>query len=137
MLFTNKIKNGMKDYKYIAIYINKTTGTNIFDKTRRQDVVEARSLFCYIMKNDYKLTLYCIMDIFAQENVKFDYSSVYHNVNLYAKVKEKRSEFEFLRNEILKNLLPKNILISKIESLDNIDDIKEITNCVNNVTNGN
>jgi chromosomal replication initiation ATPase DnaA len=127
----------MKDYKYIANYINKTTGINVFDKTRRQDVVEARSLFCYILKNDYKLTLYTIMDIFAQENVKFDYSSVYHNVSIYTKVKEKRNEFEFLRNEILKNLLPKNILISKIESLENIEDIKLITNCVNSVTNGN
>ena len=46
----------MSQHKKIADLVIKYTGENIYSKRRTQPIVDARALFEYIMREDYKVT---------------------------------------------------------------------------------
>ena len=127
----------MDDYKKIAEHLKIYLGVDVFEKTRKMQNVDARSLFCYILNKDMKLTLHKIANIFLSNGLSFDHSSVYYNVNLFAEVRERRKIFEDIRDELLGKLQPKYLLIKKIETEINYDVLKQIENCINEFTNGN
>ena len=44
--------------KFIAANIERSTGINVFDKKRTLEIVDVRSLFCYVLRENlkYKIT---------------------------------------------------------------------------------
>ena len=117
----------MKDYEQIAEHINLALDINIFENKRTMEVVDGRSLFCYILNKDLKKTLYGIKDIFKENGKNFDHSSVYYNINLYDEVKSRRPKMDLLRDEVLGGVKPKYKLIRMIEKIHNENEIAEIT----------
>jgi hypothetical protein len=51
------------EYKLIANEIKDTLKVNVFENSRKRPIIDARSLFCYILRKDFNLTLHSIADI--------------------------------------------------------------------------
>lgn len=127
----------MDDYKRIADHLKIYLGVNVFEKTRKMENVDARSLFCHILNKDMNLTLYKIRDIFLSNGLSFDHSTVHYNVKLFAEVRKRRPIFEDIRFEILGKLEPKFLLLKRIDNEMDYEVLKQIENCINEFTNGN
>ena len=126
----------MKDYLSISNDIKTALGVNIFEKTRKMENVDARSLYCYILNKDLKYTLHKIKDVFNEQGMYFDHSSVYYNINLYDEVRGRRPHLDTIRDEALGKVEPKYLLIKKIENETDSEQIKQIQNCINTIING-
>ena len=59
--------------------INYVSDVNLFKRSRKENVVMARVLFCKILRNDYKLSSQKVSDIFYKRGVKYHLSSVRHS----------------------------------------------------------
>ena len=126
----------MKDYISIANDIKIALNINLFDKTRKTDNVDARSLYCYILNKDLKFTLHKIKDIFYEQGMLFDHSTIYYNVNLYDEVRGRKPHFDTIRDEALGKVEPKYLLIKRIENETSNEQLIQIQNCINEITNG-
>lgn len=121
----------MTKEKFISLQIQALLEIDIFKNKRDMKTVDARSLYCYILRKDFNYTLYSIRDTFRANGKKFDHSSVHHNVNLFEEVRWRRKEMEDIRNTILKRLDPKFELLQIIEDIKDEKIIKQIINCIN------
>lgn len=115
----------------IAKRINKILGINIFENTRTTKLVDARSLYCYILKKDLKLTLHQIKDIFRNKGKLFDHSTVHYSIKIYEEVKSRNPAFEILRNDILGKISIKYLLLNQINKIEDEEQLIKISNCVN------
>jgi hypothetical protein len=59
--------------------INYCSGQNLFKRSRKEEVIMARVLFCKILRFDYNLSQRVISDIFRKRGVKYSLSSVRHS----------------------------------------------------------
>ena len=121
----------MNKVEIISKQINSVLGLNIFKNTRTTKLVDARSLYCYILRKDLKLTLYEIRDIFRDKGKNFDHSTVSHNVKIYQEVASRNKEFEKIRDEILGSISSKYLLLKRIQNIDNEEILNQINNCIN------
>ena len=126
----------MKDYISIANDIKTALGIDIFEKTRKMENVDGRSLYCYILNKDLKFTLHRIKDIFNEQGMLFDHSTIYYNVNLYDEVRGRRPHFDTIRDEALGKVEPRYLLIKRIENETSSEQLEQIQNCINTITNG-
>ena len=126
----------MKDYISIANDIKTALGIDIFEKTRKMENVDGRSLYCYILNKDLKFTLHRIKDIFNEQGMLFDHSTIYYNVNLYDEVRCRRPHFDTIRDEALGKVEPRYLLIKRIENETSSEQLEQIQNCINTITNG-
>lgn len=115
----------------ISEIINNSLKLNIFENTRKREVVDARSLFCYILRKDLKLTLYQVRDIFRANGKHYDHASVMHSVKTYDVVLINNKHYEQLRDQILSEYSPKHLLLKKIEQIESEEQLERISNCVN------
>jgi chromosomal replication initiation ATPase DnaA len=75
----------------LAQRINEEFNVNIFKHTRSRNVVDARSVFCYIVRTEYSLSLHAIADYFTVKNGKpYDHSTAVHSIKNYEIVKKVR-----------------------------------------------
>jgi chromosomal replication initiation ATPase DnaA len=74
----------------IAKRINEEFNVNIFKHTRSRNVVDARSVFCYIVRNEYSLSLHAIADYFIKNGKPYDHSTAVHSIKNYEIVKKVR-----------------------------------------------
>jgi hypothetical protein len=114
----------------IAEQINKHLNVNIFDNVRTTQNVDARALYCFILRNDLKYTLYTIRDIFNANGKKYDHSTVHYNVKLFEEVRHRRKDLEDFRDCILQGVSPKYLLIKLVETIDTEDKAEEVLNCI-------
>ena len=121
----------MNKPEIISKQINSVLGINIFKNTRTTKLVDARSLYCYILRKDLKLTLYEIRDIFRSKGKLFDHSTVSHNVKIYEEVAGRNQDFEKIRDEILGSISSKYLLLKRIKNIDNEEILIQINNCIN------
>jgi chromosomal replication initiation ATPase DnaA len=123
----------MKENKIsqISEIINLTLNVNIFENSRKREVVDARSLFCYILRKDLKLTLITIRDIFRANGKHYDHASVLHSVKIYDVVLINNKYYEELRDIILSEYSYKHLLLKKIEQIEDEGILKDINNCIN------
>ena len=117
--------------KFIALQIKNLINVNVFDQSRKQNVVDARSLYCYILRKDYNFTLYEVRDIFRNNGKSFDHSSVHHNVLLFEEVRKRKEIINEARTIILSRLDPKYKLLEIVKGIDSEEEIERITNCIN------
>ena len=118
--------------KFIALQIKNATGVNVFDKSRKQNIVDARSLFCFMLRKDFNFTLYEVREVFRANGKSFDHSSVHHNVLLFDEVRKRIPIMEKTRVTILTRLDPKYKLLEMVKGIDDEQEIERITNCIGN-----
>jgi len=116
------------DYKFISDEIQNKLGVNIFEQTRRQDVVDARSLFCHILRKDYNLTLHKIAEVFNINGKSFSHCSVIHNLSIYDVASGIDKRLEEIRYSILKTTNPKAVLMNRLRDVYDLDRIQGIIN---------
>jgi chromosomal replication initiation ATPase DnaA len=121
----------MNKMKYIAESINQLCSVNIYENRRTQSLVDIRSMACYILHKDLKLTLHTVSDHFKENGKSFTHCNVLHNVRLFEEVRKRKPELEKVRNAVMGNIDPKFILIKRIENINDISKINQITNCIN------
>jgi len=120
----------MTKEKFIAHQISVLLNVDVFDASRKQNIVDARSLYCYVLRKDFNYTLYQVRDIFRSRGKKFDHSSVHHNVILFDEVTFRRKDIIEARNIILQRLNPKYELLQIIEEIKEQREIDQIINCI-------
>jgi hypothetical protein len=116
---------------YIGNCINTICNTNIYENKRTQEIVDYRSLFCYILNKDLKLTLHKIKDHLNINGKKMNHATVLHNVRLFEDVRKRKPKLHDLRFEIMGSIDPKYLLLKRIENIKDQEKIEQITNCVN------
>lgn len=71
----------INQYKEIANKINTFTDVNIFENTRRRNVVEARAVFTYILRNYFNLGLTRIANVYKSQGKDMNHATVLHSIN--------------------------------------------------------
>lgn len=87
----------------IAQRINEEFNVNIFKHTRSRNVVDARSVFCYIVRNEYNLSLHAIADYFIKNGKPYDHSTAVHSIKNFEIVREYDKRVEQVVAAILKD----------------------------------
>lgn len=87
----------------IAKRINEEFNVNIFKHTRSRNVVDARSVFCYIVRNEYNLSLHAIADYFIKNGKPYDHSTAVHSIKNFEIVREYDKRVEQVVAAILKD----------------------------------
>lgn len=116
---------------YIGVCINNLCSTNIYENKRTQEIVDYRSLFCYILNKDLKLTLHKIRDHLNSKGKKMTHATVLHNIRIFEEVRKRKPNLNDLRFEILGSIDPKYLLLKRIENITDKEKIEQITNCIN------
>jgi Trp operon repressor len=87
----------------IAQRINEEFNVNIFKHTRSRNVVDARSVFCYIVRNEYSLSLHSIADYFIKNGKPYDHSTAVHSIKNFEIVRKYDKRVEQVVAAILKD----------------------------------
>ena len=87
----------------IAQRINEEFNVNIFKHTRSRNVVDARSVFCYIVRNEYNLSLHAIADYFIKNGKPYDHSTAVHSIKNFEIVRKYDKRVEQVVASILKD----------------------------------
>ena len=87
----------------LAKRINEEFNVNIFKHTRARNVVDARSVFCYIVRNEYNLSLHAIAEYFIKNGKPYDHSTAVHSIKNYEIVKKYDKRAEQVVENILKD----------------------------------
>ena len=117
----------MSQHKKIANLVIKYTGKDIYSKSKKQEVVDARAVFEYIMRTDYKVT-YASLTEHYRKNGKYRK----HDVMIYS-VKNFEDEIRHRRkdlNDYYHKILQTQITVKQYENayklIDNIKTQKEM-----------
>lgn len=121
----------MNKEKIISEIINNSLKLNIFENTRKREVVDARSLYCYILRKDLNYTLYQVRDIFRSQGKNYDHATVMHNVKIYEVVLINNPSYKELRESILNEVCYKTVILNKIEQIKDEEKLRDINNCIN------
>ena len=73
----------MKVETKISNLVIKETGCDIFSNRKTQEIVDARALYEYILRKEYKLTLKRIQDYYRSKGKKRHHSTILYNVKLF------------------------------------------------------
>ena len=125
----------MKEYQKIAKEIKDILNVNVFEKKRTLKNVDARSLYCHILKLEFNYTLHQIKDTFLENNMKYDHSSVYYAICLYPEVSERRLDIAKAKEVILTKNNPKYKLLKRIDRINNVETLNNINLCIDNYDN--
>lgn len=115
----------------IAEEINNALDLNLYENSRRLELVDARSIYCYILHKELNYTLYKIRDSLRDKGKKFDHCSVLHSVRIFDEVRKRRKDINELRDKILSRTSIKAHILEKIKKIDSEEVLKEINQCVN------
>jgi len=110
MIYANKIGNLLKNI----------TGINVYENTRKREVVEVRSLLVYILREMENMTYYSIKDFFRSNGKDYDHSTAVHahkNYEIYSTYNKKLNVYfnEIIQKsntESSKKLLAKKLIDS-------------------------
>ncbi len=69
--------------KRIAESVCKVTGVNVFENTRKREVVEARAMLNYIYRRVCGLTYYAIKRIYLGQGKSMHHATILHSVKNY------------------------------------------------------
>ena len=87
----------------LAQRINEEFNVNIFKHTRSRNVVDARSVFCYIVRTEYSLSLHSIADYFIKNGKPYDHSTAVHSIKNFEIVRKYDKRVEQVVAAILKD----------------------------------
>ena len=110
----------------IAKTIKDLTQIDVFDKRRTLEVVDARALFCYILRHDMKYKSVQVRDIIRKRR-PYDHATVLYNVKLYdTDVRYRRPDLEELRLQLVNLYSPYFTMLKKVNALTDETLMKEI-----------
>lgn len=118
------------EYKLIAAEIKETLGVNIFENSRKRPIIDARSLFCYILRKDFNLTLHRIADIYKSKGKRYNHATVIHSVNNYYIASKDDYRLEEIRDKVLKTTNPQAVLLNRIRDIYDIDRLQGLHNLI-------
>jgi ABC-type lipoprotein release transport system permease subunit len=90
------IKRNFKYAEELANLIINTSGIDIFENSRKREVIEHRSLLIYILREVERMSLFSIRDFFKQNGKQYDHSTVHHsykNFEMYSTYNPKLLEY--------------------------------------------
>lgn len=121
----------MKIEEQIANEINNTLGLNIYTNIRTLNLVDARSLYCYILRKDLNYTLHQVRDSLREKGKLFDHSSVLHMEKIYEEVLSRNPIFDVIRDSVLTKISPKFLCIKNIKNLQDDYKLEQINKILN------
>lgn len=122
----------MTKEEIIGEEINKQLKVNIYKNCRKLELVDARSLYCYILRKDLNYTLYNVRDSLRKKGKYFDHCSVLHMIKIYDEVVGRKPHFKIIRDALLGKVSTKHLIIRKVEAIDDEDKLQEINKILNN-----
>ena len=93
--------------------LKKITGINIFENSRKQHIIEVRSLFVYIMRTVEYMTYYNIRDFFENNGKAYDHTTAmhaYNNYSMYSNYNKKLDEYYNLILQSTKSINSRKLL---------------------------
>jgi len=143
----NKQEIEVQDYYFVqnevAEKIIQLSGINVFERSRKREIVEMRSLLFYILKNKLNMGLTEIAHYFRESGTSINHATVIwslKNYDIYKKTNKKMQEIEemiILKTSMnLKGVNRENYLEVKCKELEEeIKELKEnpILNLVNKI----
>jgi chromosomal replication initiation ATPase DnaA len=118
------------EYKLIANEIKDTLKVNVFENSRKRPIIDARSLFCYILRKDFNLTLHSIADIYKSKGKNYNHATVIHSVNNYDIASKDDRRLEEIRAKVLKLTNPQAVLINRIRDIYDTDRLQGLHNLI-------
>ena len=102
----------------MARTLKNLTGVNVFENSRRTDVIEIRSLLVYILREVENMTYYSIRDFFIENGRPYDHTTALHayrNYIMFTKYSPQLKEYfnivvEKSNTEKSKKLIAKSII---------------------------
>jgi len=103
----------MSQIKKIANLVINYTGVDIYSKRRTQDIVDARALFEYIMREDYKVTYATLTDHYRKNGKKRKHDVMIYSVkNFENEIRHRRKDL----NEYYQNILKTEITVRQYQN---------------------
>ena len=117
----------MSQHKKIANLVIKYTGIDIYSKRKTQDIVDARALFEYIMRTDYKVTYASITEHYRKKGKRRKHDVMIYSVkNFDTEIRHRRKDL----NEYYQNILQTEITVKQYQNayklIDTIKTQKEL-----------
>ena len=132
-----QIINNMNKAINIAKQINKVANVDVFENTRRREVVEARSVLSFILYKYEKMTLQQIGNLFKDKGRSGNHTTVLHAIKSFETHKKYNSKIqEWLLDITIKlknNDAKKEFIKHKVNFLDN-KDVDKIAKQVDKMT---
>jgi len=116
----------------IAEQINNELNLNLYDNSRKLELVDARSIYCYILHKELNYTLYRVRDSLRAKGKNYDHCSVLHSVRIFDEVRKRRKDINELRDKILSRTSIKAHILEKIKRVESEEVLIKINECVNN-----
>ena len=112
----------MSQHKKIANLVIKYTGIDIYSKRKTQDIVDARAMFEYIMRTDYKVTYASITEHYRKNGKRRKHDVMIYSVkNFENEIRHRRTDL----NSYYQNILQTEITVKQYQNAYKlIDDIK-------------
>lgn len=103
----------MSQHKKIANLVMQYTGVNIYSNRKTQDIVDARALFEYIMREDYKVTYASLTDHYRKNGKKRKHDVMIYSVqNFKDEIRHRRNDL----NEYYQNILKTEITVKQYQN---------------------
>ena len=107
----------MSQHKKIANLVMKYTGVDIYSKRKTQDIVDARALFEYIMREDYKVTYASLTDHYRKNGKKRKHDVMIYSVKKFQdEIRQRRKDL----NEYYYNILQTEITVRQYQNAYNL-----------------
>jgi len=115
----------------IAAKIKDVTTVNVFEKRRTLQIVDARAMFCYILRVDLKYKSVEIREI-IREFRPYDHATVLYMVKIYeSDVRYRRPDLEELRLQLINQYSPYFVMLTKAKAIEDEDLMEQIINLIN------
>ena len=103
----------MSQHKKIADLVIKYTGENIYSKRRTQPIVDARALFEYIMRKDYKVTYASLTEHYRKNGKRRKHDAMIYSVrNFQNEIRGRRKDL----NSYYQNILQTEITVRQYQN---------------------
>lgn len=117
----------MSQHKKIANLVIKYTGIDIYSKRKTQDIVDARAMFEYIMRTDYKVTYASITEHYRKNGKRRKHDVMIYSVkNFENEIRHRRTDL----NSYYQNILQTEITVKQYQNayklIDTIKTQKEL-----------
>jgi len=115
----------------IAKIIKDVTKVNVFEKRRTLEIVDARALFCYVLRVDLRYKSVEIREIIRKKR-PYDHATVLYMVKIYDNdVRYRRPDLEELRLQLINQYSPYFIMVKKAKSIEDEELMNQIINLIN------
>lgn len=101
----------------IAKSVIEHTGVNMFENTRKRDVVEARCLFVKIMRDEYFYGWTELAKYFASKNKPVNHATMIHAYNIFDEVKRTSPVIRAAYNNIMNTHVSEKAIVNLFERI--------------------